>query len=54
MLNCIKFSNLWLVSLDWKHYKCKNHETQSPTNPTSKDETEKPHPKLKKIIYDKL
>jgi len=31
--------NSWPVSLDLKHNQWKNHETQSPTNQMSKDET---------------
>jgi hypothetical protein len=37
----LSFSNLWPGLLDQKHYTWKNHEAQSPTNQTLKDEIKK-------------
>jgi len=45
----LSFSNLWLGLLDQKHYTWKNHETQSPTNQTLKDEIRKKIIKITRI-----
>jgi hypothetical protein len=45
----LSFSNLWLGLLDQNHYTWKNHEAQSPTNQTLKDEIRKKIIKITRI-----
>jgi hypothetical protein len=49
MLNFINFLKPWSKSLDRKHHKLKNYETQSLTNQTLKDETRKKNQSHKRI-----